>query len=173
MAESPPTLHDISDPGPLLPGVHVPVWVWVVGTLAVLAVILLALFLLRRPKPASATIEEIYQNSRKELESLRGHLDKRPLAAVATGASLAMRRYLAACLTEPALYETHEEFLLRDDALAKLPSGSREHLNPLLTHLAELKYGPSIQDASAAGALIDRCLEVLQGLESTRPRPLA
>ena len=84
-----------------------------------------------------------------------------------------MRRYLAACLAEPALYETHEEFILRGDALTKLPAGAREHLNPLLTRLAELKYGPSGEDPTAGEALLGNCLEILQGLESTRPRALA
>ena len=173
MAEPTSTLHDISDPGPLLPGIHVPVWIWALATLAAAALVLLVVFLLRRPKPGPASLEEIYDQSRKELECLRGCLDRLPLAAVATEASLSIRRYLAACLGEPALYETHEEFLLRDEALAELPAGSREHLNPLLTRLAELKYGPSAEDVSAAGELINQCLTVLQGLESTRPRPLA
>jgi hypothetical protein len=166
-------LHDISDPVPLLPGIGIPWWLWVLGAIAIGALILLVFLLSRRAKPVPATVEETYENSRRELESLRAHLADRPVAAIATEASLSMRRYLAACLAEPALYETHEEFILRGDALTKLPAGAREHLNPLLTRLAELKYGPSGEDPAAGETLLGNCLEILQGLESTRPRALA
>lgn len=174
MADAPTTLHDISDPAPLLPGVEIPVWLWVLAALAVCGFILLAMVLRLRARPtASASVEETYENSRRELMALRKHLADRPVAAIATEASLAVRRYLAACLSEPALYETHEEFMLRGEALSQLPAGARTHLNPLMERLAEVKYGPSGTDADSAAELVGNCLEVLQGLESTRPRSLA
>lgn len=175
MADSSSTLHDIADPTPHLPGVMLPFWVWIAATVVVLAgVLALLIILLRRPRrPTKPPLDDVYEMSRDQLDALRGELDSLPIAEVATRASLAVRFYLAACLEEPALYETHEEFLLRDDALDKLPAGARGRLNPLLEHLAELKYGPSGEDPNASRALVDKSLEVLQGLESTRPRPVA
>ena len=168
-------IHDIPDPTPFLPGVAIPVWAWALATLAVLAIVLLVLaaLLLRGKGPAAKSIEDIYQISRSQLKALRDEVDTSPLADITTRASFAIRYYLAACLGEPALFETHEEFTLRADALDKLPAGSREHLNPLLEQLAECKYGPSGRDPGKAATLLDQCLEVLQGLESTRPRAIA
>ncbi len=168
-------IHDIPDPTPHLPGVAIPVWIWALLALGLLAIalLILAAILLRGKGPAVKSIEDVYKISRKQLKALRENVDDSPLAEIATQASFAIRYYLAACLGEPALFETHEEFTLRADALDRLPAGSREHLNPLLEKLAECKYGPSTQDADQANALLDQCLEVLQGLESTRPRPIA
>ena len=131
-------IHDIPDPTPLLPGVALPVWAWALLALAVLAIVLLVLaaFLLRTKGPAAKSIEDSYRISLDQLDALRDHSGTLPLAEVATEASFAIRFYLAACLGEPALFETHEEFTLRADALERLPAGSREHLNPLLEKLA-------------------------------------
>lgn len=164
-------IHDIPDPTPYLPGVALPFWVYSLGALAIFALVLvvLAAIFLRGKAPSMPSIEDAYEISRAQLEKLRDDLETRPLSDLATGASFAVRYYLAACLGEPALFETHEEFLLREDALNKLPAESREHLNPLLERLAECKYGRSSQDPDKAGTLLDDCLEVLQGLESARP----
>lgn len=168
-------IHDIPDPTPLLPGVAIPFWVWALLALGVLAIALLvtAAVVLRRKGRARASIEDVYRISRQQLEALRAKSTDSPLADIATQASFAIRYYLAACLEEPALYETHEEFALRPDALDRLPAGSREHLNPLLGKLAACKYGPSTTDPGRAVTLVDECTEVLQGLESTRPRAIA
>lgn len=167
-------LHDIADPRPLLPGIHVPLWFWI--CLAVILAALLTavgLFLLRRRPEAGPPEPDSYSESRRALERLRDSLSGRSLAEVATEASLIMRHYLASALQEPALYETHEEFLLRADALDGLPAGARERLAPLLDRLAEAKYSPSAPDRQSAAGLVDASLEVLQGLESTRERQVA
>lgn len=165
-------LHDIPDPSPHLPGMYVPWYVWVLLGALVLglltAVVLYLLFRRRAAEPPD--IANVYDESRRRLGELREQSGDLPLARLATEASFAVRRYLAACLSEPALYETHEEFLLRDDALEQLPAGSREHLNPLLEELAAAKYGPSEADPAAADALLKKSLDTLQGLESTRNR---
>lgn len=165
-------LHDIPDPAPHLPGIYVPWYVWaIIGFVAAALVAgLIVLLVRRRKEPAAEDVANIYEESRKQLEELRGVVDRHPLAHLATEASFAVRRYLAACLAEPALYETHEEFLLREDALEKLPAGSREHLNPLLEELSAAKYGPSQADPAMADAFLKKSLNTLQGLESTRDR---
>ena len=177
METDPEIIHDIGDPTPHLPGVFIPLWVWIILAVVVLGLLLVlvaAIVMARRKRPTPSTNpDEAYIFSRGQLKKLRDALDGMPLAEVATQASFALRYYLAACLEEPALYETHEEFTLRVDALEKLPAGSREHLNPLLERLAECKYGPSRQDEPVARTLVDDCLEVLQGIDSTRPRTIA
>lgn len=174
MEDLPELPHEINDPQPYLPGIAVPWWIWVLAALVVLALLGLLLFLLTRPKPATPPpLPQVYEECKRRLEALRHSLDGRSLAAVATEASLTLRSYLSQCLSEPALYETHEETLLRADALSTLPQGSRDRLSPLLVTLAEYKYGPSRVDETLAEKLIKDCLETLQGLESTRPRSIA
>ena len=166
--------HDIPDPTPHLPGIQVPWYLWAIAALVLVAGIILITFLLRgRAKPTtSADIEEMYGTSRKFLEGLLDKINDLPLSHIASDASFAVRGYLAACLSEPALFETHEEFLLREDALEQLPAGSRDRLNPLLEELATLKYSPSTPDPAASETLIKKSLNVLQGIESTRPKTL-
>ncbi len=167
-------LHDIADPGPLLPGIEVPVWFWItLATLVFGAASFFLYFILRRKVAPTPPELSFYGESRRAFEELRISLPGRSLADVATEASLIMRHYLVVTLQEPALYETHEEFIMRDDALRELPAGAQARLAPLLNQLASAKYGPSHSDQEAAAPLVDSCLEVLQGLESTRDRKVA
>ena len=167
-------LHDISDPQPLLPGIEVPLWFWIVLVAFVFgAASFLLFFFLRRQAPPPAPGTSFYGESKSALEHLRESLGGRHLAEVATEASLILRHYLAVAMEEPALYETHEEFVMRSDALVDLPAGARDRLAPLLDHLAAAKYGPSSSQDDLSHQLVDSCLEVLQGIESTRARKVA
>lgn len=167
-------LHDIADPAPYLPGIEVPLWFWIALATVLLAATSCLLFVILRRKPPPAPPDlSFYGQSRHTLERLRESLGGRSLAEVATDASLIMRHYLEVTMQEPALYETHEEFLLRPDALEELPAGARQRLAPLLDQLARAKYTPSPHDEEAAHELVDSCLTVLQGLESTRKRQIA
>ena len=69
-------------------------------------------------------------------------------------------------IDDRALYETHDEFLLRPEALEHLPRGARDKLAPFLSKLALCKYGPSEE-------IIEESLQILQGLESTRKHDIA
>jgi len=174
MDELPELPHDINDPQPYLPGIDLPWWAWLLIGLGVLALIVLPiLFWPRRGTGKAATPPAFFEDCKMRLEALRQTLADRALSAVATDASLALREYLCMTLSEPALFETHEETLLRESALDALPQGARDRLAPLLNTLAEYKYGPSRTDALLADKLITDCLETLQGIESTRARPIA
>ena len=169
MAAPPDELHDIADPGPLLPGIAIPLWLWIgLATIVAAGLAIIIWQMLRQrttPPPSDASL---YLESRHALERLQESTASRSLAEVATEASLIIRHYLAGSLQEPALYETHEEFELRSDALEQLPTGARQRLAPLLHRLAECKYGPSNTRNDAASELVATCLETLQGIESTR-----
>ena len=165
-------LHDIPNPDPLLPGIQVPWWGWLILA-SLLFTSLWALFFLLSRRRFTSSPDTHFDDSRDALERLRSSVDGLSVAEIATGSSLVLRQYLVLTMREPALYETHEEFLLRSDALDKLPGGARERLAPFLSELASAKYGPSTADPAAGHQLIDQSLAVLQGLESTRERILA
>ena len=161
-------LHDIPSPEPFLPSLSLPWWTWLLpGALLVGAACALIQFL-RRHSAAPPSSDNCFRDSCEALEKFRPILGELSIAEVATKTSLILRHYLALALEEPALYETHEEFLLRSDALQNLPRGARERLTPLLSELASAKYGPSRIDPFASKRIIDDSLRTLQGIESTR-----
>lgn len=163
-------LHDIPSPDPLLPSLSPPWWIWLLlGSLLAGAACALIQFLSRHSSTPSSS-DNCFRDSCEALEEFRPILGELSIAEVATKTSLILRHYLALALEEPALYETHEEFLLRSDALQKLPRGARERLAPLLSELATAKYAPSRIDPSASKRIVDDSLRTLQGIESTRER---
>lgn len=166
-------LHDIPDPDLLLPGIAVAWWGWLLlGILLTGTACALIHFLPRHPAAVPRS-DACFRDSCEALETFRPLLAKLTLAEVATETSFVLRHYLVLTLREPALYQTHEEFLLRSDALQKLPGGAKDRLAPLLSELASAKYGPSRIDPSTSERMIDDSLRVLQGLESTRERHIA
>ena len=173
MASPEDILHDIPDPEPLLPGIEVPLWFWVVLVTGGFAAAAFLYFYLRGTQELSSDDSSSFVEARESLTTLADSHLGRPFSEVAVEASLIMRHYLVMTLHEPALYETHEEFIMRSDSLAKLPTGARNRLGPLLNQLAEAKYGPSSPDEQASTKIINSCLEVLRGLESTLERNVA
>ncbi len=126
----------------LLPGWWLP-HILIGGTLLV-AALLVAILLVRamkRPRPANpAKIrEEARLKAVAALESARGGSAATPREA-AVLASLALRDYLSTAAEDPALFETHEEFIARRDSLAALHPQAREAAANGFTRLAALKY---------------------------------
>lgn len=66
----------------------------------------------------------------------------------ATGASIALREYLAATTGDPSLFETHEEFIARHSSLQALPETLREMVADHFARLAALKYDQPGSDAA-------------------------
>jgi hypothetical protein len=158
--DDPMALRELVPAEPLLPDPGLPPWAWVGIALASLALIGLVLFL-RRGKAAAADPrrdrEEAYQRARQELEAV----PEGGIQQAATRVSVALRRYLAAVSGDPALFETHEEFIARHAALSAYPEEVRTVTAEGFSHLARLKYG---RDATgdpvalftAARQLLDR-----------------
>jgi hypothetical protein len=83
--------------------------------------------------------------------------------AAAVQASLILRKYLALAAADPALYETHEEFIARHDALHSLTEPAQAACATGFARLAALKYAPAdaVQDAAAVVAAARVLLETL------------
>ncbi len=166
-------LHDIPDPEDFLPGIEIVWWGWVLlGMLCALIACILIRFISSQPDP-NPFIDCSYSDSRAALEQCLPHLDELSLAEVSANVSFILRGYLSKTFGDQALYETHEEFVLRSDALQDLPRGARSRLTPLLSTLADAKYSPSRIDPAACEKIIEDSLEILQGIESTRKRHIA
>lgn len=126
---------------PLLPSFGI--WVWFACGALVLAAAGITWFLVARKRKARATDaptirEAAYQDAVAALGGLSGN-DGRE---VAVRCSLILRNYLVKSLSDPALFETHEEFIARHDALNGLADAAREAAQRGFSRLAEAKYAP-------------------------------
>jgi hypothetical protein len=153
----------LAEPPPVQPLLPEPI-PWIAPTAALLLALLLALLwsVLRKhrskPDPAAAR-KAAYRQARAALESIR---DADPREA-ATRCSLALRHYLSGAGGDPALFETHEEFSSRTDALAKLAPAARQEARDQLARLVQWKYRPAAAHADAGQVVADasRLLETL------------
>lgn len=163
--EAPLTLdHGIPDPETYLPGTSPWLW-WLVGA-GILVFLILAWFLYRhfrkdKVSPPVLPKRDFYAAASSRLRELENDCDSRPLSEVAAHCSLAIRLYLAGSLSEPALYETVEEFKARQ------PDLPREAEN-LLSDLNEAKYSRSTIDPDRAREFIDRSKQCLKTIHAAQ-----
>ena len=83
-------------------------------------------------------------------------VDYKTSRQAAVRCSLILRKYLAQAANDPSLFETHEEFISRQDSLAALTDEAREACAMGFSKLAALKYAPQeAADDPAPGAVIE------------------
>jgi len=150
----------------LLPGWWLPHIL--IGATILVALILAAVLLVRmknRPRPVDPAKmrEQARLKAVATLESARGTAATPREAAVL--ASLALRDYLACAADDPALFETHEEFIARRDSLASLHEKARDAAAAGFSHLASLKYAAE-PPASTAPEVIESARALLHELHS-------
>lgn len=156
-------LRDLVPAEPLLPDAGFPLWAWCFIAAGVLLLGILAWYLARRQRPIGMVDprkakEEAYRRAVAELEASSGG---QTMQEAATRVSVALRRYLAVASGDPALFETHEEFVARHESLAKYPEELRQTTAEGFSHLARLKYGREANGdpaalSSSARQLLDR-----------------
>jgi len=159
MAE-PVASYELREPAPpdaLLPGDSVnPLWLGLAAALLIAAALVIHRLSRKRrsvtPDPAVLRVQA-YQEARAALAAL----DAPHPRAVAPQASLILRRYLAAAVTDPSLYETHEEFVARSDSLQHLTETARAACHRGLAELAAVKYAPVEADMPPAALLAGAC----------------
>lgn len=161
--------HGIPPPETYLPGT--PVWFWwllAVGS-ALCLVLLFWLFRLLKPKakPARPLERDLFTPAMTSLHELEEAADGQQVSEIAARISLTLRTYLADARSEPALYETVEEFQARQTILPP-------EINRFLNELNEVKYAKSKIDAERAQTLVAHARECLKTLHtSPPPKPAA
>ncbi len=148
----------------LLPGWWLPHIL--IGSTLLVALILVAVLLVRaknRPRPVDpAKIrEEARLKAVATLESSRSSIKTTREAAVV--ASLALRDYLSRAAADPALFETHEEFIARHASIVALHEPAREAAAAGFSHLAALKYSAE-PPASSTHEVIESARTLLDQL---------
>jgi hypothetical protein len=104
---------------------------------------------------------------REAIDQIRAAASLSMIQEAATSTSAAIRRYLAAATGDPSLFETHEEFLARHEALKGYPIEVRNEASTGFTRLARLKYGKS-PDGDAS-LIADEAQHLLAKLHQNRP----
>lgn len=140
-------------------------WWWI--ALPVAALLLLALlgyFLLRKARldDPGKTKREAFQQALSELAQLDVSLGKENVIAV----SLIMRKYLAKAMNEPALFETHEEFIGRHDAIKDLNEDLKSEISGYFSRLAAIKYGPADGERIDAADLKQSATNLLERIHA-------
>jgi hypothetical protein len=159
-------LRPPASPDALLSQNGLPLWLIIAGGLFLIALLALVLFLaLRRTPGMDATAAR--RDALRVADRALAEAKPSGIREAATLASLVLRRYLATVAGDPALFETHEEFIARRDSLARLQDTARAHAAEGFAHLAALKYDRQpptgdpavvIDDARALLTTLDRAL---------------
>lgn len=122
---------------------------WACAGLGILLLLLLAVILIvRKMKRASVSTADIRATAFREASSALESMTPQSCREAATRCSLVLRNYLAVTANDPALFETHEEFISRQDSLQALTQPARSAAETVFARLATLKYAPAIPDAA-------------------------
>lgn len=129
--------HDAMD---LVPNWELEWWHIVLSGSVLILVIILGYLFLRKSKIQNPNQAKLlaYQDALSGLEKLDTSIGKENVIIV----SLVLRQYLAKAMNEPALYETHEEFIGRHDAIKGLSEDLKLEITNYFSKLAAIKYGP-------------------------------
>lgn len=124
----------------LVPTWEPQLWWYFAGT-ALLAAIVLAVILLMRKKPKVDLLKE-KREAYQEAKAAFGTNESADPRETAIRVSMILRRYLSRSMKEPALFETHEEFVARHDGLKDLPEEVKSEVGSFFSKLAAIKYAP-------------------------------
>ncbi|HEY8962679.1 MAG TPA: hypothetical protein VIM57_10790 [Luteolibacter sp.] len=159
-------LRPPASPDALLSQHEPSLWLFLGGGLLLIVLIAGIVFWLLRRKPV-ADPSAIRREALRAADRALAEAKPTGIRDAATLASLVLRRYLATVAGDPALFETHEEFIARRDSLARLQEAARTSVAEGFARLAALKYDRQpptgdpavvIDDARALLTTLDRAL---------------
>lgn len=123
-------------------------WVepWMVLTLIFPVLIILAFFVFKKKRSPvtdpSATRRAAFNEAAAALAGIGSVLPRE----AAVQSSLILRRYLSVVANDPALFETHEEYVSRHEALKNFSEDARGSTALGFARLAAIKYSPATAD---------------------------
>jgi len=143
----------------------VPTWEpqawWFFAAAGVVLLLGLLIFFLRRKKNP-IHLQEIKKQAYSAAKIELAALCSEDARGTAIKVSVILRGYLARTMSEPALFETHEEFVSRHDALAGFSAELREEIGSFFTALAQIKYAPQDSLAQERGDIQATSLALLE-----------
>ena len=133
-------LLEPASPESLVPDSLVEPWMIVVAVLLALA--LLAVVIFKKKKVAPLDPLAVRQVAHAEAAAALATIGAVPAREAAVQSSLILRRYLSVVAGDPALFETHEEYLTRHEALKDFSEDARSSAGLGFARLAAMKYAP-------------------------------
>lgn len=151
MEGAPHNFQLLEPPSPeaLVPDSRVETWMVVVAVAALVLLGILVTWMVRKKKKASIDPSAARNAARTEaiaaLEAIPTSCSTREAAV---RCSLIIRKYLSIAAGDPALFETHEEYLSRHEALKNFTPEARSTAQQGFTRLAGLKYAATTPDTA-------------------------
>ena len=146
-------LREVAPPEPLLPDFGLWPWWIVAGTTLLLVLVIFRL--MRRRKSVAVDPVKLREAAYREAEAALTAVTAGSPRDAAVQASLVVRKYLSVAARDPALFETHEEFIARHGALEALNDQTRAAAGEGFARLAALKYAPGDPGTDAAGVVAE------------------
>lgn len=108
-----------------------------------LLLLLLAFVIWRKYRQPSATSpQDFREQTRAEAMAALATCPTSNKTKAATECSIILRRYLSTLTGDPALYETHEEWVARHDSLEDFSDSLKQEIGKRFSQLAQSKYAP-------------------------------
>lgn len=154
-------LMEPRSPESLVPDSLVEPWMFVVAALFILGV--LALLIFRKKAGLAADPNAKRRTAHAEAAAALESIGEIAPREAAVRSSLILRKYLSVVANDPALFETHEEYLLRHEALKNFSEEARESASLGFTRLAAIKYSPESPDMDTPQVVVGsrNLLEIL------------
>ena len=137
-------LLEPTSPEALVPDSWLETWMLVTGV--VLLAALLAVLIFKKKKVALPDPVAIRKAARAEAAAALEKIGPVPAREAAVQSSLILRKYLSVAAGDPALFETHEEYLSRHEALKDFSEEARGSAGVGFSRLAAIKYSPENPD---------------------------
>lgn len=147
-------LRSAAPPDSLIPGHGLWLW-WLVGSVALILAVAGWLLIRRLRAIVARNAVDMRDQAYREAEAALGEVATSDPRDTAVRVSLIVRKYLSVAARDPALFETHEEFIARHDALNILNGDARSAAAAAFERLAALKYAPGRPDDDPGDVLTE------------------
>jgi hypothetical protein len=119
---------------------------WMIAVTLLLAIALLVVWYFQRKKVPPVDPVALRRAAHAEAAAALDKIGAVPAREAAVQSSLILRRYLSIVAGDPALFETHEEYLSRHEALKDFSEEARSSAGIGFSRLAAIKYAPETPD---------------------------
>ena len=150
------TSFELIDPpsaGELVPDPWLDPWMYVVLSLMVMGSVAYILF--KKKKQAVVDPLARRRSAYEEASLALKNIESADVRSAAVQTSLILRKYLSLAAADPALFETHEETVLRPEALTEFTAAARADATRSFTRLASLKYSPTICEVTVCDVVTE------------------
>lgn len=146
-------LQEPASPEALVPDFWIEPWMLALAIGVIL--IILTVILLKSKKTPKFDPQAARLAAHAEATAALAQISPQSPRDTAIQSSLILRKYLAAAAGDPALFETHEEYVARHEALKNFSDESRQAAGLTFSRLASLKYAAEIPATDAREVVTD------------------